>query len=263
MKNKVNLSFVPPYQEQLFKELLKYKVNIEILDQTNVVMAIKNKKRLFFIDEYTPLIPHNIGLIFTNDILIDSILKYNNIHTSNYRIYDNYKALTNDCSKFLYPVTAGLRDVYSPLFNIQIKSDKDVKKLSNIFNKNIAVIIKQGTCWKYRLLIYYDDYDFLNILSSEFIGFEDIDNFHKIKDVTCKAHVFFRELAKSVLACFPGLKTISFVVNTNELYENVKDYSVETIYNTCGYHYQHYASKNDEKVKVRDLTIKYLLDELK
>jgi hypothetical protein len=259
MKNKIDLSSVSPYQRQLLQELSDRGVRLDFLDRTDVIVAEKNKQRLFFIDEYTPLVPHNIGLILTNRVLVDSVLKANGIKTSDCRAYINQESLTGDSVNFSFPLMIGSTDIYRPLLHIRINSVEDIYRFSKV-GKDHSLLVVNEKIWKYKLSLYYDRDGFFNALCSWPQG---VDEPGEIRDVTRATHKTLKELAGAVLASLPGLTAVSFTVNIDGFDKKIRDYAVETILHTCGYHYQYNAVKNNKKTKVKDLAAKYLLAKIK
>lgn len=68
--------------ELLFEELKKIGYVIEELPGTNITIATRNNKRLFFIEDHSPLIPHSVGLVLTSPRLIKNVVALRGVRTS-------------------------------------------------------------------------------------------------------------------------------------------------------------------------------------
>jgi hypothetical protein len=257
-KIKQDLSFMSHYQQQLLKKFLELGFSVKALEAIDIAVIASNDRNIFFIEEYTSLVPHNIGLILTNQKLVDSVLQFNNIRIGEKRVIRNFEEFMKKADKFSFPVAIGLKDAYRPLFYKKIKKPTELLSLIKEINSGSRVIVYENNFWENMLSIYYDSSGFVNILASRLIASDEEVNI--AEDITAKAHHSVKKLARSVLACFPGLGAISFVARVKDPFREINnEYSVEVIYHTNGNHYQHNAIKGGKEAKVIDRIVEQIL----
>lgn len=88
--------------ELLFEELKNIGYVIEELPGTNITVATRNDKRLFFIEDHSPLIPHSVGLVLTSPRLIKNVLAMRDIRTSaSDKTFETRVRIYCDCNGFL------------------------------------------------------------------------------------------------------------------------------------------------------------------
>lgn len=93
---KNNFPFAPLAQMIVLQELCRMNIDIQKLPNVGVYTAINKNKQLFFIGNYTNLMPNNYGIIFNNKYYVSQILKYNKISvakSSSFAQFDKNRAL--------------------------------------------------------------------------------------------------------------------------------------------------------------------------
>ncbi len=238
------------YQKSLLKKLLEHGLELDLLHETDVVTAGKDGKFLFFIDEYTPLMPHNIGLILTNRDLIYYLLNHFGINFAHCFAYKNSEALTAEADSFFYPVALGWEDFYYPLWHKVIESSEELRRsMTQGEIPASSIIVNRNSSWRNKLAIFIDGRGFCNVLSGH----------DEVLDVTMKTHESIHKLASDVLRCFPGLTQISFILNVNDFSVDIgKNYEVETLCVTPGFHYSSLAI-GEVKENVLNITANNIL----
>ncbi len=234
------------------------------LPDTNVVIVSQQKKEVYFIDGYTPLVPYNLGLILSNKQIVKYILLDTHIP-----INDGIVCPPSNLHELRHSVAEG--KLAYPLFIRQENSQlttKAIGPLENAQELEVAYLTLSQTkqllmIESYQpgieLRVFVNAAGFFNILTRQHSNTEQLfvasqtgnATTQKLCDVTSQYLTpELQKIAKKILKIFKPMPYASFRVIFAP--KTTNPYTVTEVFHSAKPHYAYSAHKGKKTVSVLD-----------
>ncbi len=256
MKNITDISHLPTSQKQLLNKLLDLGANLLWLENTQVVVVKYKGREHLFVGDYTPLVPHNIGLIISNKFFVSQLLKHDKISTPNTIVIEPplLHVARTAVRKLGFPTVIKLENSQLATTSKIISNMGDLPALFSEFERHQTGILLQEFCAGITLRVFYHQLGYFQVIQ-ETGGNQQVE-------ITDQVHSSLIKIAQKVLQSIAPMTYVSFRIIVDSINKPLtsKKYAVIELYHSAVSHYGFLASNEQSSELVETILARTILD---